>query len=426
MKIKIEIFFSLILIYIIFIIIICFCDFNKTKFTWPEKFDFFTGDGGDDSLAHLQRINLNYQLEFELALNKSCNPKNLTLNNFCLSEIHKIDTKFATLKKKTIKNYTKSSECQTKNETLNFHTFWQLNASSSLGFRMLNLNVMSFLATQNLECSKLTLWVLEHFPKQLRQQLISKFTYYLDTNVFEIRNLKIDELCTLAIREQTNFAKSQICSKIVNSAEIRNKHLISLSDFVRFFVLDIFGGIYTDGDVIFLKDMSILAKYNFAYRWSSTNDYNTAVMGINGRLNMEKTKDLYDLFIRESTTIDQLINKLHPIRLTKLVVNNRNNVSIFDLGQLNSLLFVAMHSGLFDPAWLCNDKKVPRASERDVCVFKEFTSSKLMNEEEFKAEMFFAGAFTYHFHLSTRSNLEINNQSYFKYFENYFNRVFKL
>ena len=40
--------------------------------------------------------------------------------------------------------------------------------------------------------------------------------------------------------------------------DFTERNLIELSDFVRFFALDQFGGIYTDGDVIYLRDIAIL------------------------------------------------------------------------------------------------------------------------------------------------------------------------
>jgi WD repeat and SOF domain-containing protein 1 len=46
-------------------------------------------------------------------------------------------------------------------------------------------------------------------------------------------------------------------------------------------ILNLYGGIYVDGDVLFLRDMSLFWTENFAYRWSQLETWNTAVLGLN-------------------------------------------------------------------------------------------------------------------------------------------------
>jgi mannosyltransferase OCH1-like enzyme len=61
----------------------------------------------------------------------------------------------------------------------------------------------------------------------------------------------------------------------------------ALSDLVRFIVLRKYGGIYTDLDNIFIKEMSPLCGSSFVYYWSDAQSpsdsnvalANTAVMG---------------------------------------------------------------------------------------------------------------------------------------------------
>ena len=63
----------------------------------------------------------------------------------------------------------------------------------------------------------------------------------------------LTELCA---NNSSSFKNSRICTNI-DHIDLSNRHLVALSDLARFFILDIYGGIYTDGDVIYLKDTII-------------------------------------------------------------------------------------------------------------------------------------------------------------------------
>lgn len=142
--------------------------------------------------------------------------------------------------------------------------------------------------------------------------------------------------------------------------------------------------------------------------------------------------DLYSLFIHGSNTVSDLVNSLHPKKLTNLV-NIKRNRSIFEYEPIR-----VFHSFLFDPAWLCHDQEVERFNNQSVCNFDEFINFKFINEVDFKPQNFFPGAFTYHLHLSdfSRNTLLgfnlfknvylIRNESYFEYFENYYSLILEL
>ena len=189
-------------------------------------------------------------------------------------------------------------------------------------------------------------------------------------------------------------------------------------------VLDVYGGMYNDGDVIFLKDMQIFRGYTFAYRWSDGKAINTAIMGLNRAQN---NHDLYSHFISQSNTISGLIQALHPIRLSQTFQD------VFNFKGLD-----VMHVSLFDPAWICNDRRKKKDYTFPggaVCLFEEFTNKEII---DFHAEDFFPGSFAYHIHLSGfgkwsifgyelfgMNTLRINNLSYFYHFENYFSSLIK-
>ena len=62
------------------------------------------------------------------------------------------------------------------------------------------------------------------------------------------------------------FKDHEFCKNSNKEKDFNRHYSVSLSDFVRFVVLDQYGGIYTDGDVIYLKEMNLLWYFgNFAY-----------------------------------------------------------------------------------------------------------------------------------------------------------------
>lgn len=167
--------------------------------------------------------------------------------------------------------------------------------------------------------------------------------------------------------------------------------------------------------------MSILSNYNFAYRWSYTTNYNTAVMGINRKL-VDKSDKLYSIFINETTnSISNLISQLHPNELSRLVRNRLgDNSEIFSYDALQ-----VFHSCFFDPAWVCFDGVVKNPDPTFVCSPIDFTNRKLIDSSKFRPDGFFPGAFTYHLHLSRR-DFNFSSDSYFGYFESYFSKTLKL
>ena len=156
---------------------------------------------------------------------------------------------------------------------------------------------------------------------------------------------------------------------------------------------------------------------NFAYRWSYTDNINTAIMGISDKKN-------YTIFLNKiisySSSINDLINKFYPFTILSSILRNTNNNSLYDYEP-----FLILHSYLFDPAWLCLDGKVERYNAKSVCYFTEFSSNKFVNESDFKISEFFPGSFGYHLH-NINSHNQFSQYSYFFYFEKYFKRVLNI
>ena len=89
----------------------------------------------------------------------------------------------------------------------------------------------------------------------------------------EIRTFDSDVVCN---NKKSLFMNSSICAdRKALSLSFANKDMVGFSDFFRFVILDIYEGIYTDGDIIYLNDMQLLWDESFAYRWSKAEFYNT-------------------------------------------------------------------------------------------------------------------------------------------------------
>lgn len=129
------------------------------------------------------------------------------------------------------------------------HTFFHANSEREKHQirQMMQLNVMSFLYTQNLCCTKLIVWILKDFDANIINDMKKLFSYYIHNDNLEFKVLKIKELCAFKQGSMYSlFKEHRICNPSDQSSEhLSGKALIALSDFVRFFVLDLFGGIYT-------------------------------------------------------------------------------------------------------------------------------------------------------------------------------------
>lgn len=173
-----------------------------------------------------------YKQLFEQVVAKSCDSKNISLNYACLEAINKIDETRAT------------RQCHAKMHY--FHTFWHLSANSKeISIRMLRLNVMSFLATQTHCTSKLMLWKLSSFPETLELNILNEFSYYIEKGLVEFQTFDLDVLCQeLDLNSNSShFARSGICLDKANRIDdLGRLNSIGLSDLVRFFVLDLYGG----------------------------------------------------------------------------------------------------------------------------------------------------------------------------------------
>ncbi len=247
---------------------------------------------------------------------------------------------------------------------------------------------------------------------QQQKDLLNTFSYYFQKNIIKFKVFNLKSLCKTTIL----FKNHSICSTKMNFMDFDS---VSLSDFVRFFVLEQYQGIYSDGDVFYLRNMKILWLTNFVYRWSFTNGINTAVVGLNKHLN-PSIEILYKTIIKQVKSSHALTSSFHPSEISQYMLNLNKN-SIYDFKPLKT-----MHSFLFDPAWVCFDGVSPAFNSKSICNFIDLTKKQFINETDFRIDQFFPGAFSYHIHLKDARPDFISSKSYFVYFENYFKSVLKL
>ena len=122
-----------------------------------------------------------------MSINEKCDPKQFELSKKCLEFIQLDDDN----NNNKIKH--DCYKCLMNNDynaikIIYFHTVWEITSDEDNNeFRVLNLNLMSFLATQNLCCSRLILWKLRNFSNKKEQILKSKYKEYYDKEYFQIR-----------------------------------------------------------------------------------------------------------------------------------------------------------------------------------------------------------------------------------------------
>ncbi|KAG0260697.1 hypothetical protein BGZ95_004382 [Linnemannia exigua] len=176
-------------------------------------------------------------------------------------------------------------------EMMDFHIFWQGVITDKL-----SLSAHSFLFSQPLDRSRLHLWIdSSNLPGGVAEDYLQN-TYAKDL-VLEPLNKYIkfhvwDQAAQHAFAypspPQTSDNNDpdqlpeggRVDPTSNNSSNIPITPPVALSDEARFLILNRYGGIYLDADVLLLRDMSPFydAGMEFAYEWSNTLMYNTAIL----------------------------------------------------------------------------------------------------------------------------------------------------
>ncbi|KAF9959288.1 hypothetical protein BGZ70_008890 [Mortierella alpina] len=170
-------------------------------------------------------------------------------------------------------------------DPMNFHIFWRGPITDKL-----SLSAHSFLFTQPLKRAHLHLWI---DSADLPDGLPEDYTQ----NAFAAPLVKepLNRFITIHVWDQaaehaysygededdsTHALEQQLMSLSTPGEQDKPVKPVALSDEARFLILNRNGGIYLDADVLLLKDMSPFhdSGIEFAYEWSHTRMYNTAIL----------------------------------------------------------------------------------------------------------------------------------------------------
>ncbi|ORX89003.1 hypothetical protein K493DRAFT_235000 [Basidiobolus meristosporus CBS 931.73] len=264
-----------------------------------------------------------------------------------------------------------------------FHVYWKGPFSDKIA-----LTVKSFLYTQPLGCSKLIIWL--HNWGTAEQLLENEFSGPLlkyPSTLIEFRRWNIDTI----ISASPDFA----------NIKVKDIRTVSYSDMVRFLVLHIHGGMYLDADVLLLRDMRPLyhTPVDFAYKWSYTRNYNTAVLRMHA--NSTTSKYLVQKAIKNNMGF-------HPRNIKTYLEDWAKEHPKIHGAYKEAPNVLMLPSAIFDPLWLRVDKyESGKTINPNLAEFEDvFRMDRIDGEfdgyKDFAHtrafENFFPGAFAYHWH----------------------------
>ena len=331
-------------------------------------------------------------------------------------------------------------------ELFTYHSYWAGRATWRV-----ELFIKAFLYTQNLACSRLWIWLdtdiePEALDKMLyHDALFQRFWGLLEEGYISLKTWKIPQRVPLprlnhtistqiaVSRQQTNgMAAAEVTDGIVEDASGDSWFIpdplykvystpTQISDFVRFVVLHLHGGVYLDMDVLLLRDLRPLllpdpsssqpnTQPAWAEQWvehaENPGDYNTAV------LSLPSNSSLSSYLLLGGKRMGM---NYHPRVLGLMLWKDRRN------GELAML-----HNAIFDP--LVTNLRRKKTSICTVPCHKNFeaafmedieepqnewsnfnpTANEVDDDVRSKAapnrtmENFFNGAFAYHIHNQVR------------------------
>jgi len=250
------------------------------------------------------------------------------------------------------------------NNIIIFHVYWYGDIS-----RKQLLCINSYLKTQNLEKTKLWIWLDHKTFSNKNVEIIPKH-----------KNIEIKKYIPNKEAKNTLFEKYSHL----------NQHIFIKfrSDIARILFLYNYGGLYYDLDMVLLKDLMPLLGVEFCYTWSYLKEGNNGILR---------------LFKKSNTSIN-LMKKYYKIKNKPFVV--WFNQYIFT----NDINIVCFPSVMFDPVWILHDKKI-KSKYSKLNNFDYFFKKTDENVDNF----FNNQIFTYHWH--SRNNSKVERNSYFEKFE---------
>ena len=263
-------------------------------------------------------------------------------------------------------------------ETTVFHVYTEVRTPKEL------MAIKSYVATQNLQRTKLIVWSDYDISDQ---DNIQPYKDYVDFRVYDPKEL--------AKGTPLHGLNSHL------STGGDHNHWMS-SGVMRFLVLYKFGGIYFDMDMILLRDFKPILNQDFAYQWGGSTDFAkkhrweedchgpcAALLGA----------------VKGNSFIKNCINRL--------VMTPPTGGTCYDEDMLGYVYaknpFTVFPSTFFNTEWLMSKVAKEKAVEADKAMF----DTKMIDPEGL-----FEGAFAWHWHNSSNKNKEVVEGSKFNLLEN--------
>jgi hypothetical protein len=247
------------------------------------------------------------------------------------------------------------------NEKFNLHFYWQdyetpFNEKHAL-------SIKSVIATQNLNNCKIILWSNRDLSEN---EYLKPLLPFIQHKIWDMEK----HLKDFGLEKLIELLKS-------------DRGYVT-GDIFRILCLGLYGGIYCDLDIILLKDLSPLLKYEFTYFWPLINSQNGSIMRIDYQSDFFK-------------------NLIETIKNTEKI-----NPNSFDLGEAlyrktreNFKKYSIFPTSWFDGDWLNID-------------FKD-------NFKSNKKQLFYDDAFAWHWH--NHWNEPIEKDSKFYIYKNKINKI---
>jgi hypothetical protein len=258
-----------------------------------------------------------------------------------------------------------------------FHVYTEVRTDKELEC------IKSFLATQNLEKTKLIVWSDYNIEDNA---MIQPYKEYLDLRVWDVA-------------EEAKGTPLEGVDTHINVDPQKNDFWWMTSGIFRFLALYKYGGIYADVDMIFLRDFKPILGQNFAYQWGSSLDFPkefldsgdcfgpcAAMLGANkGEKYIEDCmQTLIKTPVIGGTCFDEDM-------LAKVYCIDHDGFTIFP-------------SPFFNIEWLMNTTNRPERKRAGECMF---------DHRDFTKDYLFLDSFAWHWHNSSNKNKVVQPGSKF-------------
>lgn len=264
-------------------------------------------------------------------------------------------------------------------EKINFHIYTEVNNDKELEC------VKSFLATQNLEKTKLILWSDYDISDN---ELLKPYMDYIELKVYDAR---AEAIGTPLEYEHAKLDASD------------SKHYLR-SDLFRILILHKYGGVWADMDIVFLRDFKSILDQEYMYQWGSETNY-----GVEGAcatiLALKKQSEFSYKLLETLKTMPTLADStIWGKDMFAKLWREWPNFTIFP-------------STFFNTEWLIS--KVDRPLSEDL------ENDWFYNRKNTAKDNLFLEAFAWHWHNSSKKTYPIQEGSKFDLLRNRTNELLK-